>query len=179
MLRKVRLDAAADHHAHDFIGGCSCAIEGADIFAIPQDGDAIAKPKHFGHAMGDIDHCHAAGAEILDQGKKILRIGLGERACWFIKHENPRACANGRCDLDQLLLGGGEGAHVLADIEIDADACEEGLSSPGHFPAIDSQAQRPSWIAAHAEIFGYGKVGAEREFLMNHSDPGGSGIGGR
>ncbi len=113
----------------------------------------------------------------LDECEEVFGIRLGEGTGGLVEDEDSRAGADGGGDLHELLLGSGEGAHGLADVEIHTDVGEQFRGAFFHFRAVDEEAESAG-VATHAEVFGDGEVGAEGELLVNHSDAGGAGVGG-
>jgi len=178
MAGEIGVDAAADHHADDGVGSGIRAVECSGASSVAEDRDAIAEPKDFGEAVGDVDHRDSARHETPDQGEEVFGIGLGEGAGRLVKDENAGAGSDGPGDLHQLLVGGGKGAHVLSHVEASADVGQKLLGASFHFAAVDQKAESAG-VISHAEVFGDGKIGAEGQFLVDHADPRGAGVGGR
>ncbi len=107
----------------------------------------------------------------------MLGFALGEGAGGFIEDEDFCAGADGGGDLDHLFLGGGEVSHGLRDVEVHADGGEGGLSAAFGFAGGEQDAGGFG-VMAEDEVFGDGEIGAEGEFLVDHADAEGGGVGG-
>jgi len=95
VVGEIGFDAAADHHADDGIRIGVGAVEGSGAFSVAEDGDAIAEPKDFGEAVGDVNHGDAARFQTADQGKEVFGIGLREGTGGLVKDENAGAGSDG------------------------------------------------------------------------------------
>ena len=122
--REVLLEAAADHPLHE-----GCFVErrrrlGRHVFPVAQHGDAVAEAEDLRHAMGDVDHRHAAFAQPVDQGVQLLDFLLAERAGRLVEDDHPGPAADRGGDLHHLLLGDAQALDPSRRVDVRANRLE-------------------------------------------------------
>ena len=129
MLGELLRQLAANHHADQGILVGLLHRQGADVLTISQYGDALAYPRHFHQAVGDVDDADAAGPQLGDNIKQALPLDIREGRCRFVQEEDARPLGDDAGDLRQLLLGDAQAAHFDAGVDVHAQF-DQGLFPP-------------------------------------------------
>ena len=126
------LDRAVDHQCDEvgFVRFCDGAR--ADQRAVAQDGDPVAKFKHFLETMAYVDDRHAVGLEPPDQleeGRGFLPGEIGRRLVEDQELGAPPFGARGR---HKLLLADGQARQLRASRQSEAELIEKFLGVANH-----------------------------------------------
>jgi hypothetical protein len=144
------------------------AVERAHVPAVAQHADAVAQLEQLRHAVGHVDDRGAGPLELPDQIEQPPHVGLGERTCRLVEHDRPGVGRDGRRDLYELFLGGGEPAHRRVRVDArHADPAQHGPRAAAHRTTVDEHAEPPR-IEPHAEVLAHREVGAKCELLVHH-----------
>ena len=93
---------------------------------------------------------------------------LREAARRLVEDDHAGARADGRCDLQHLLLTRRQHADALADIDVRVDRRKHQFGAPVHLGAVEKSARRRQH--AKTKILSHREVLAERELLVDHAD---------
>ena len=127
-LGEVRGDRAADHAAHQLVGVELRGRAARDERAVLQHGDGVAEVEDLLQPVRDVEDRDAARLEAAHDRVEQLDLVVGERGRRLVHLDDPRVDRERLHDLDDLLLGDGEGAH--RGIRVDAVDAELGRAAP-------------------------------------------------
>ena len=100
--------------------------------------------------------------------EEVFGLAGGKGTGGFIHDDDLCILADGSGDLDHLLLAGGEFGDGSVDGKISFDFVEHSLGRIAHTRSAHEAGSARE--IAETQVFGDGKIGAEREFLMDHGD---------
>ena len=93
----------------------------------------------------------------------------------FVEDQDARVERQRLADFDELLLGDAELADLCRQIDLDAQAGEDGLRLAAH-GLFRQQAQAIAQFAPEEDIFHRVQIGDQRKFLEDDGDAGGDGV---
>src|SRR5206468_1700079 len=160
----------ADHHADDLFAVGVAHLHGADVMAVAEDGHAVGDAEDLLQAVADVDDADAALPEGADQVEQVCQLVLGEGGGRLVHRDDHRVAGSGLGDLDHLLLGNGEAAHLLAHVDADAEAVHEALGIAVELAEVDEPGDDGARLAAEEDVFGGAEVRDQVEFLVDDVD---------
>src|SRR5262249_45092439 len=111
-----------------------------DPATVAQDGDAIGDLEDLLHAVRDEEDGHALLTQVGDDAKEAVHLVRREGGGRLIHDEDAYVEGDGLGDLDRLLLGEGQTARRLPDVESDVEAAQHLCRLPLHAAAVDELA---------------------------------------
>jgi hypothetical protein len=139
--------------------------------AITQHGDAVGDAEDLVELVGDVDAGDAAFPQIAQDVEQDQHLVLGQRGGGFVENEDLRVLGERLDDLDELLLPHAERAHRRGRIEIDLETIQQRLRLAIHARPVD-EGSPAAWFAAEEDVFRHRHLLHERQFLINHREPG-------
>ena len=136
--------------------------------AVAQHGVAIAKAKNLVQPMRDKDDRQAFGLQRPHDAGEIGDFGFAQSRGRLVHDDEPRL--HGKCagDLDELLLGDREVAHLCHWIALEPDALGDGLRFRSH--ASPAHEQLRAGFAANEHVLRDRHVRGEGELLIDGDD---------
>ncbi len=159
---------ATDHHAHQTFGREIRPVEGADIRAVPEDGDAVRELVDLGHPVADVDDGEALGAQLPHECEQRLGFAGRQGRGRFVHHEDAGIRDQGAGDLHELALGHRQLADLRGGGEPDAQSIEDGLAGLLHRGPVDHRAALV--LAAEQHVLGHRQVRGQGQFLIDDRD---------
>ncbi len=101
---KEQVDLATGHQFDQFAVGRCGGIEGANVTAVAQHGDAVGERADLAHAVRDIDEADVLTLQPGDQLEQPACLALGQRGGRFVEDEQTRPAQQGLGDLGHLLV---------------------------------------------------------------------------
>ena len=147
---------------------------GADVFAIAEDGDAVAQEENFLHAVADVEDADAFGFELADDAEEDFGFAGGEAGRGFIHDEKAAFVGESPGHADHLALGHGEFADGFPGVDGFAEAGHEGAGFAEHAGAVEEDAGEAGFAADEDVVLGV-EVGEGDGFLVDDGDAGGFG----
>ena len=132
MLREVVGNRAANHHLHERV-----AIELAhgpcgDVAPIPQHRHRVAELEDLVHPVADVDARHAPLVQSRNQAIQRLGLMVRQAAGRLVEHDDPRAAADRRRNLQHLLLRDAQLRDLSPHVDRGADCREHRLGLAPH-----------------------------------------------
>ncbi len=132
---------AADHGRDHLLLGQLIPRFGEDALAIAQDRDAVGHAKDLAQFVRDIDHPDAPVGQRADQLQQPVDLGLAEGGRGLVHDHHLGIKSQGAGDLDQLLLGHRQIAHLGPGIQVDLEQLGHLFGAPVHGVPVDAQAR--------------------------------------
>ena len=168
------VDDAAHHHAHDLVFGGLGGVDGADVLAVTHDGHPVGDAGDLVHAVGDIDHADALGAQVVHDGEQLLPLRLGEGGGRLVQYQQARVVGHGLGDLHHLLAAHRQAAQLDAGVDAHPDARQQGGGVPLHLAVVDKAAAHG--LAPNKDVLRHRQVGHHVQFLVDDADAGPLGL---
>jgi hypothetical protein len=169
VARRVQVGQFAAHHqvghllARDVGRG-----RAGDEAAVAHHDHFVGHLLHFVELVRDVDDGHAIGAQLRDQLEQALGLAGRERGGGLVHDQQARAAGDGLGDLDQLLLGDDELAHLGARIDLQADGRDRGGRIALHRRVVEQPAL--FLLVAEEDVLRDGQVFGEVELLVDQHD---------
>src|SRR5207244_8002163 len=103
------LDFAAHHQTHNVAEVRQTHFASADSLAVAQHGVPLANALALLEKVTDVDHAHAACAQVLNHVKQVFNVRLRQAAGWLVHDQHFRPANQRAGDLDDLLFRHGPG----------------------------------------------------------------------
>ena len=174
-LRIQFVDITADHETDDVVelGILHGAV--SDGFAVAQHGVIVAHALALFEKVADVDDADAAGAQVCDDLEEILGVDACEAAGGLIHDEHLGLAEQGPGDLDELLLGDGEGAD--GGVEGDGVCLQFGQGGEGTLASLGlADPPEPVGGVPEKDVFLNAEIRGEVQLLIDHGDPGAAGL---
>ena len=162
--RKCLRDRAADDHLDHLLLAEVADRAGRDMAAIAHNCQPIAERANFPHPMRDEDDGHALAFEAGDQVAEPVDVAAGKSRCRLVEQDQARLAKDSAGDLDLLLHGEIEAAHLGVEVDIEAQRGEMFAQRRSGPPAAD-HADRPHRRIGQKHVVQDGQVGDQRHFL--------------
>ena len=164
-------EKVADLTAHHVLDHLSLAgfggIAGEHGGTVAEDGHAVGDGKDLVQLVGDVDAADAALAEVAQDVEQDEHLVLGQSGGGLVEDQQAGILGQGLDDFDQLLLAHAQGTDFGRRVEGDLEAVEEGLCIAEHARPVDESAPAAGF-AAKEDVFRYGHVFHQGQFLVNH-----------
>ena len=160
---------ASDHGGDKLRLPHGLAVEHAHVQAVPEHFDMVGYLEQFLHAVGDVDDADVAGGERPYDAEQDLHFLLGQGGGRLVHHDDPAAEGDRPDDLDDLLLGDGQGTQFGGGVEVQPVLVDDRLRLGDLFLERDD-AGGIADLVAHEDVFGDGYVAAEHQLLMDDAD---------
>ena len=172
------LEVPPDHAVHEGDLVHARDARRLDEAAVAQDRHRVRDAVYLREAMTYIEDSDAFLLQGSDDAEKDFRLRLGQRRRRLIEDENLAVYREGLDDLDYLLLGHAELAHLLArvDMNVPLEIGEELLRSIVNILEID---EAPAAYGGHEDVLRYADVLAEGDLLVDEAYPHPKGVVGR
>ena len=171
-LGEERADGAADHLADELVPGDVSGVDRVDEDAVLQDGDPVAQVEDLLEPVRHVQHRNAAVAQPVHEVVEQLDLVVGERRGGLVHRDDPRVEGHRLDDLDDLLLGDRQAAHLdIGGDGVDAQVLEQPGSVTGHPGRVDQAAA--ARLAPEEDVLGDGAFGEQVELLEDGRHPGG------
>jgi len=138
---------------------------------VPENGDTVSRSAGFVELVSDEDHAPAIGGKPSAPRDELVDFAGCENRCRLIEEENPLAPDQGLQDLQSLLLPHRERLHQPAGGQALLQAPDQGLRQD-RSPVPLSRSHTPG----ERQVLRNGQGRHRGEVLVDHSDPGASGI---
>jgi hypothetical protein len=126
----------------------------------------VAEPEDLLHAVADVNRGDTLRTKSRDELVQPLSLVLREAARGLVEHDDARASADRRCDLQHLLLPGRQLPDALAHVQLCANRREHGLRTRPHLGPGEKTAPRRQ--RSETEVLGDRQILAKGELLVNH-----------
>ena len=100
-------DLSANHHGNQLIMIQILNIFGADVFSIPQNGDAVRDLKNLVDLVRDHDNRDLPAFQLFNEGEKLLYLPLCKRRCRLIHNDKLGVIGDCFQDLQHLCFRSG------------------------------------------------------------------------
>ena len=170
LRRKGRFKRAADDHREQVLVAHVFDRRAAHDASVAQNGHPIGNLPQFRQPVGDVDDRCPLGDKLPNFLEKHVGRILIERRGRLIKNENLRFQRQGLGQLEEMLLGDGQGVGPGLNRNMQADRIQQ---TPRDLMGTCSFENR-GW-QGNLEIFQDRKVGQNRRVLVGNSDTKGSG----
>ncbi len=138
-----------------------------DPAAVAQDRDAIGDLEDLFHAVGDEEDRHALLAQGVHDAEEPLHL-VRREGCGRLVHDQHAHVERDRLgDLDGLLLGEGQAAGRLADVEPHVEPGEDLARLAFHAPPVDDLA---AVTVADEDVLGDRQVREDHRLLVDGGD---------
>ena len=128
----------AAYHVLDKLGAVGLVgVDGGDIFAVTEDGDAVGEGENLIETVGDEDDSHAIGLQFADDAEQDLHLCHGQRCRGLIEDEDACFLRHRLGDLHDLHMTGGEITDRGGGVDIDTEVIEDLLRDLAHLLLID------------------------------------------
>ncbi len=169
MLGEDGGEVAAGHEADEGAGVGAGGGAGFDGFAVAEDGDAVGDAAELFEAVGDVDDARALGAEAADDFEEAAGFAFGEGGGGFVEDEDADVGSEGFGDLDELLLGHGEGAGFAIGMDVGSDGGQE-FGGAGLAGAPVDAVEEAAGLVDEGDVFGDCEVGKDGGLLVDGRD---------
>ena len=128
----------AAYHVLNKLGAVGLVgVDGGDIFAVTEDGDAVGEGENLIETVGDEDDGHAIGLQFADDAEQDLHLCHGQRCRGLVEDEDACFLRHRLGDLHDLHMTGGEIADGGGGVNIDTEVIEDLLRDLAHLLLID------------------------------------------
>ena len=162
-LPHLAADHAADGRGRRQLG----ARRGRDPAAVAQDRDAVGDLEDLFHAVGDEEDRHALLAQGVHDAEELLHLVRREGGGRLVHDQDAHVEGDGLGDLDGLLLGEGQPAGRLADVEPHVEPGEDLARLALHPAPVDDLA---AVAVADEDVLGDREVGEDHRLLVDGGD---------
>ena len=152
----------------------SATAPGTDEMAVAQHRVAVAEAENFLEPVSDEDDRQALGLQRPDDAGEVGDFRFAQRRGRLVHHDELGAHRKRAGDLDQLLLGDREVAHVRHRVALKPDLVGDRAGVFGEAPPAHEQPR--ARFAADEHVLGDRHVGGEGEFLIDRDDAGALGV---
>ena len=144
----------------------------------PQNGEALRDLEDLLELVGDEEDGDAAGLEVANDVEEGAHLLLRQGGGGLVHDDEPGVAYERAADGDQLLVGDGEVADRLVQVDGEADLGDGFRGDPAHARAVDQGASGGN-LAAERDILHDGEVGEDGEVLVDDAHADGDGVCGR
>ena len=102
---EVFVQLTANHQVDQLLTVCVSGVDGGHILAVTKNRDPLGNLEHLVHTVGNVDHCHAFGFQLCDDGEQQIDLGCCQRSGGFIHDHDFCVIRNGAGNLHHLLIG--------------------------------------------------------------------------
>jgi hypothetical protein len=159
-----------DYHPRHPLGRGVRDRERVDNSPVAQNGQVVGDARDFLHPVGYVDHGHSLLGEAADEPEQGVDLVRGERARGLVQDQHLRSERDGLRDLDDLLLGHGQPACLLAQVEALAELLKCLDRVAHHRPPVDHAGNGRSVPAPEHDVLGHAQAGDKAEFLIDGGD---------
>ena len=169
-LGEDRRELAADHHPDQLGAGHLGHPPGADERPVAQRGHAVGDLRQLLEAVRDVDDPDPLRLQLADDAEEVLHLLVAERGGGLVHDQDPGVGPQRPGDLDELLLGHRQPAHLGLGVDARADPPEE---PPGPLPAPcpADPTPGPPRLQPQRDVLGDRQVGEEGRLLVDRGDP--------
>ena len=162
----------AHHLGDDEVGGQLLGGPGADVLAVPHDGNFVADAEDLVHFMADIDDGNALGPQLVHNGEQGLHLGGGQGGRGLVQNQHLAVGGYGLGDLHQLHLGHTQGAQLGRGVKIQVDLLQHLGGVLIHLVVVHhgDGSHLLGGIPAHVDVFADAALGNGLQLLMDHGD---------
>ena len=147
----------AANHGFDQVGvGNFIDVVGTDVLGIAEYGHTAGQPVHVFKAVGDENDGDALLPQLIHDAVQFLGFPLGQRRGGLVQYDD--LCIGGKRfgNLNNLLLGDGQGTHFGGCAEVSVHALEQLVCLFVHGPPLDDAVFNN--FVTHEDVFGHGQI---------------------
>ena len=162
----------AHHLGDDEIRGQALGVPGADVLAVPHDGDLVADAEDLVHLVGDVDDGDALLAKLVNDGKEGLHLRRRQGGGGLVQNQHLAVGGHGLGDLHQLHLGDAEGAQLGLGVVIQVNLFQNRRRVLVHLFMVhgDDGPDALGGVAAHVDVLADAPLRDGLELLVDHGN---------
>ena len=163
-----RVEVAADHPLHDLVLAGLAGSEGPRGATVLEDRDPVGDGEDLVQSVRDEDDAQPFRSQTSQQFEEPLRLEPAEAGGRLVEDEDPGVLVERPCDLDQLLLRGGESFDRAVRVDADPQRGDGVGRLPSHLALVQPAA--PTQLPTQVHVLHDRQMRGQAELLPDDRD---------